>query len=47
MNVTLSKTLVAPYVSMSLLSVPALVKKGLAVLFLLGKAMIINMRDEN
>lgn len=45
--VTLSNTLVAPEVSLGLLSVPALVNKGLAVLFVQERALIINMNDCN
>ena len=46
-NVNLSNTLVAPDVSLSLLSVPALVEKGLAVLFVPTRAFIININDGN
>lgn len=44
-SVTLFNSLVAPEVSMSLLSVPALVKNELTVLFVTGKAFISNPMD--
>lgn len=44
---TLPNTLVAPDVSLSLQSVPSLVHKGLAVLFVPERAFLINMNDGN
>ena len=44
--VYLSNTLVAPDVSMSLLSIPALVNKNIAVLFMQKKALLIDLEDE-
>lgn len=46
-EVKLTNTLVDPDVSISLLSVTDLVKKYLAVLFVPGKALIINQKDGN
>ena len=43
----LSNTLVAPQAAMSLLSIPSLVKKNIAVLFLPGKALFIDLEDDN
>ena len=46
-NVSLSETLVASDFKTSLLSVPALVKKDIGVLFLPGKAMFLDLLDKN
>ena len=46
-SVSLSDTLVASDIKTSLLSVPALVKKDIGVLFLPGKAMFLDLLDEN
>lgn len=43
----LSNTLVAPQAAMSLLSIPSLVNKNIAVLFLPGKALFIDLEDNN
>ena len=47
MNVSLTDTLVAADIKTSLLSVPALVKKDIGVLFLPGKAMFLDLLDKN
>lgn len=47
MTVSHSRTIVAPDIKKSLLSVPALVKKDIAALFVPGKAMLIDLLDEN
>lgn len=44
-KVTLSETLVAPDTTTSLISVSALVKKGINVLFMPGRAVLIDMKD--
>ena len=44
-EVTLSDTLVTPDAAVSLLSVPALVNKGIAVLFMPGKAVLIDTNN--
>ena len=46
-SVTFFNVLVTPEVCRSLLSVPALVKKGLAVLLVPKRALIINLNDGN
>lgn len=46
-TVSLSNTLVAPNIKTSLLSVPALVNKDIAVLFVPGKALFIDMLQGN
>lgn len=46
-TVSLTDTLVAPDAVMSLLSVPALAKKEIAVLFLLDKAILFDLKDNN
>lgn len=46
-EVSLSKTIVAPDIKSSLLSVPALVQKEIAVLFVPGKAMFIDLLYNN
>lgn len=45
-KVHLSNTLVAPHASMSLLSVPSLVAKNIAVLFVPGNAVFIDLEDD-
>ena len=47
MNVSLTDTLVAADIKTSLLSVPALVKKDIGVLFLPGKAMFLDLLEKN
>ena len=44
-TINLSKTLITDDIAMSLLSVPALVNKGIGVLFLPGKALFIDLSD--
>ena len=44
-RIRLSNTLVVPNLSMSLLSIPSLVNKNIAVLFLPGKAVLIDLED--
>lgn len=46
-NVSLSETLYVPDMTTSLLSVPALVSKNIAVLFIPGKAVLIDLDDDN
>ena len=46
-EVNLSNTLVAPDISMSLLSIPALVDKNIAVFFMPKKALLIYLEDNN
>lgn len=46
-TVSLTDTLVAPDAAMSLLSVPALAKKEIAVLFLPDKAILFDLKDNN
>ena len=43
--VHLSETLVVPKLSMSLLSIPALVRKNIGVLFIPGKAVLIDLEN--
>ena len=42
-----SDTLIAPSVAMSLLSVPKITKKEITVLFLPGKSIIFDLKDNN
>ena len=46
-HIKLSNTLVVPGISMSLLSVPSLVDKNIGVIFLPGKAVLIDLEDQN
>lgn len=46
-TVSLTDTLIAPDATLSLLSVPALTKKDIAVLFLPGKAILFDIKDNN
>ena len=46
-DVNLTNTLVAPDVSMSLLSIPALVDKNISVLFMPKNAILIDLEDDN
>lgn len=45
-TISLSNTLFSPELSMSLLSVPALVQKGVSVLFVPGKALMVDTDNE-
>ena len=45
-DVHLSETLIVPNLAMSLLSVPALVRKNIGVAFLPGKAILIDLEDD-
>lgn len=47
MEVTITETLVVLDIKTSLLSLPALVKKNIAVLFVPGKALFLDLQDEN
>ena len=46
-NINLSNNLVAPQASMSLLSIPSLVAKNIAVLFMPGKDVFIDLEANN